>query len=74
MPLDSVRVLKIIRIKHVIERIGLSRSSIYDRLNPDSPRYDASFPRPINIGISAVGWLEVDVDEWIKSRVAQSIK
>ncbi|MCS7748841.1 AlpA family phage regulatory protein [Pseudomonas aeruginosa] len=74
MPLDTVRVLKIIRIKHVVEKIGLSRSSIYDRLNPDSPRYDASFPRPISIGISAVGWLEVDIDEWIKSRVAQSIK
>ncbi|ATN10431.1 AlpA family transcriptional regulator [Pseudomonas sp. FDAARGOS_380] len=59
---------KILRIKHVEERVGLSRSAIYDRLNPKSPRYDECFPRPFKIGLSAVGWLESSIELWIRSR------
>lgn len=59
---------KILRIKHVEERVGLSRSAIYDRLNPKSPRYDECFPRPFKIGLSSVGWLESSIELWIRSR------
>ncbi|MCY1542886.1 Prophage CP4-57 regulatory protein (AlpA) [compost metagenome] len=60
---------KILRIKHVQERIGLSRSAIYDRLNPRSPRYDKNFPAPFKIGISAVGWSEGSIDEWVRHQI-----
>ncbi len=58
---------RILRLKQVLERVGLSRSTIYDRINPASPRYDNSFPKPIKIGSSAVGWLESSINEWIES-------
>ncbi|MFA0945874.1 MULTISPECIES: helix-turn-helix transcriptional regulator [Pseudomonas syringae group] len=58
---------RILRLKQVLERVGLSRSTIYDRINPASPRYDSSFPKPIKIGRSAVGWLESSINKWIES-------
>ncbi|UTO21159.1 AlpA family phage regulatory protein [Acinetobacter sp. Z1] len=48
--------------------IGLSRSSVYDKMNPKSKRYDASFPRPIKLSISAVGWFEQDIIDWLNSK------
>lgn len=62
------RVLKVLRIRQVTDRTGLSRSAIYDRLNPRSPRYDSTFPRPMKLGLSAIGWLEDSINEWIESR------
>ncbi|WLG78937.1 AlpA family transcriptional regulator [Pseudomonas sp. FP1911] len=59
---------RVLRLKQVLDRVGLSRSTIYDRMNPASPRYDSSFPKPIKIGSSAVGWLESSISKWIESR------
>jgi len=64
--------LKIIRRKQVEERIALSRSAIYDKLSPSSPRFDPSFPRPITLGPNSVGWIEAEVDIWIQARVDAS--
>lgn len=58
---------KILRIKQVQERTGLGRSTIYDRINSKSPRYDASFPRPVRVGQAAIGWVESSISEWIES-------
>ena len=65
---------RILRLKQVVERTGLSRSTIYDRMNPKSKRYDNSFPHPIKLNANAtsstgaVGWLESSIDEWIDQR------
>ena len=64
--------MRVLRLKQVQDRIGLSRSTIYDRMNVESPRYDSTFPKPLKIGCSAVGWLEESVNDWIRSRVANS--
>jgi len=66
--------LRILRLRHVQNRIGLSRSTIYDRLNRASPRYDSKFPLPIRLGGTAVGWLESDIDEWILGRIIDAEK
>jgi prophage regulatory protein len=66
----AVAVVKVLRLKQVQGCVGLARSTIYDRMNPRSPRYDGSFPRPINLGGSAVGWLESDIHRWVDSRVS----
>ena len=58
---------RVIRIKEFAAMISLSRSTIYDRLNPKSPRFDPTFPRPIKLGASAIGWHLVDVAAWISS-------
>nr|WP_330220786.1 AlpA family transcriptional regulator [Pseudomonas frederiksbergensis] len=60
---------RILRLKQVQERVGLGRSTIYDRINPKSPRYDSSFPKPIKLGVSAVGWIEANITTWIESRM-----
>ena len=66
--------LRILRIRQLRECIGLSRSTIYDRLNPMSPRYDSTFPRPIKLGKFAVGWVEEDIHRWIGSRIEEAGK
>ncbi|WP_144203406.1 AlpA family phage regulatory protein [Shewanella sp. KCT] len=57
----------IIRLKTLIELTGLSRSSIYEKLNPDSPRFDPSFPQKVPLGARAVGWYQGEVESWLKS-------
>ncbi|MYM75598.1 AlpA family phage regulatory protein [Duganella sp. FT134W] len=37
----------ILRRKQVEARTGLSRSTIYEKINKKSPRYDHTFPRPV---------------------------
>ncbi|MDR1647773.1 MAG: AlpA family phage regulatory protein [Zoogloeaceae bacterium] len=62
----------ILRRRQVEVRTGLSCSSIYDKLNPKCRWYDSTFPRPINLGPRAVGWLSGEIDAWIKSRIEAS--
>ena len=66
--------LTILRLKQVRERLSLSRSTIYDKLNPRSPRHDPSFPKQISLGGDAVGWLESQIEEWIEMRIRESRK
>jgi prophage regulatory protein len=64
----------IIRRQQVEARTGLSRSAIYARLrrNPKRPHdYDPTFPRPVQIGPRAVGWIASEVDAWIEARTAR---
>lgn len=62
----------ILRRKQVEARTGLSRTTIYDRINPKSPRYDSTFPKPISLGAGAVGWVESELNSWIESRIVAS--
>jgi len=61
---------RIIRLKPLIARIGLSRSTIYDRMNRLSPRYDPTFPRSVKLGPGAVGWIESQITAWLEQRMA----
>ena len=70
MSLDLNSEIKILRLKSLCVRIGLGRSTIYDRINKKSPRYDKTFPRPIKLGATAIGWIESEVIAWIQQRVA----
>jgi len=68
------KTLRILRHKQLRERSGLGRSSIYERLNPKSVRYDPSFPKPITLGYGsrARGFLESEFDDWIRLQVDAS--
>jgi len=69
--------LVIIRRSQVENRIGLSRSAIYDRLDESSPRHDPSFPRPIKLGTGKnppIGFIEAEVNTWIKNQIEKSRK
>ncbi|MCB1989761.1 MAG: AlpA family phage regulatory protein [Burkholderiaceae bacterium] len=51
----------------VIERTGLSRSTIFAKLDPTHRCFDPQFPKRIRLGLKAVGWIEREVEEWIKN-------
>lgn len=59
---------RVLRIKRLKEKTGLSGSSLYNKLNPRSKYFDETFPKPIRLGTSSVGWIESEVDSWIASR------
>lgn len=54
---------RIIRLKEVLYRTGLSRGGVYARLGKDE------FPKSISLGGRAVGFLESDIDDWINERI-----
>ena len=62
--------IKILRLPAVADISGLSKSSIYEFINPRSPRYDKDFPKPIKLGASAVGWFQHEIYEWLLSKKA----
>ena len=64
--------LRIIRLKQVIEITGLSRSTIYDVMNPKSTRYDPDFPTSIQLTQGTVGWIYTEVEQWIENKIKQS--
>lgn len=65
---------RLLRRKQVEQAIGLSRSTIYARLDPKSSHYDPTFPRPITLGSMSVAWIEAEIQSWIASRIASSRK
>ena len=57
---------QILRLTDVIAMTGLSRSTIYLRM------VQGKFPKKINLGSRAVGWISSDVNEWIEERIRES--
>jgi prophage regulatory protein len=55
----------ILRRPEVERRTGLSRSTIYALIAA------RKFPKPVQLGPRAVGWLEDEVAAWIGGRAAQ---
>jgi prophage regulatory protein len=54
----------ILRRKHVENRTGLSRSTIYLRIQ------EGTFPRPVSLGSRAVGWPSNEVAAINAARIA----
>ena len=58
--------IEILRRPQVEARTGLSRSTIYQRIK------DGTFPRPISLGMRAVGWLDSEITAWLAERIKAS--
>ena len=58
----------ILRLPAVKSRTGLSRSSIYLRVS------QGMFPKQVSLGGRAVGWLESEVEDWLRQQVQSSRK
>ena len=50
---------RIVRMKTVLARTGLSRSTIYRKIA------EGSFPPRFKISVNGAGWKESDIDRWI---------
>ncbi|MFM1641210.1 MULTISPECIES: helix-turn-helix transcriptional regulator [Aeromonas] len=58
---------RLIRMKEVIQKTGLSKSSIYDLIARDQ------LPRPVRlspVGGRSVAFVESEIDSWIAERIA----
>jgi prophage regulatory protein len=52
----------VLRRREVEAATGLSRSAIYAAIAA------GDFPRPIKLGVRAVGWRLDDIDQWFATR------
>ncbi|WP_308410953.1 MULTISPECIES: AlpA family phage regulatory protein [Stutzerimonas stutzeri group] len=64
--------LVMLRLRDVLNRTGLSRSTIYNKLDASSPHYDEKFPRQVRVGSGAVRWIESEIDLWIEKCIVSS--
>lgn len=58
----SPAILRLLRLRDLQRRVPLARSTIYKKIAV------GAFPPPIALGPRAVGWLESDVEGWIRAR------
>ncbi|MFS8173557.1 helix-turn-helix transcriptional regulator [Vreelandella titanicae] len=54
---------RLIRIKDVMERTGLARSTVYKYISL------GQFPHPAKLGTRAVAWVESEIDTWINDSI-----
>ena len=63
---EEIQVNKLIRLKDVIERTGLARSTIYSKIQ------DGKFPNSISLGERSVAWIDREISEWIEQKILTS--
>lgn len=60
---------RIIRLKTVLDRTGLSRSTVYRKIA------EGTFPSQLRISVNGAGWSEAEINRWVANppvyRVAQ---
>ena len=54
------------RLPTVKRQTGLGRSTIYSRIS------DGTFPKPISLGGSMVGWVSTEISSWIYQQIETS--
>jgi prophage regulatory protein len=57
--------MRILRLPQVEAKTGLKHSAIYERIA------GGNFPKPIPLGKQARGFLESEVDDWIRAQAAK---
>jgi prophage regulatory protein len=60
---------QIINIKEVIQFTSISRAKIYEMINIDSKYYDPTFPKPVRLSESRIGWVALEVHQWIETKI-----
>lgn len=57
--------MRLIKLKEVIEKTSLGRSTIYEYMTK------GTFPKQVSLGAKSVAWLESEVDDWIMERIGE---
>ena len=57
---------RILRLRTVLDRTGLSRSTLYRKIER------GTFPAQVRISERCIGWREADIDRWLRSPVHYS--
>jgi prophage regulatory protein len=67
MPMQTETPDRILRLKAVLSRTGLSRSTVYRKMQ------NGTFPRNIKISTRCAGWRESAVADWMKNPMFFSV-
>ena len=60
---------QIINLKEVIQFTSISRAKIYEMINDSSRYYDPSFPKPVRLSESRIGWVALEFNQWIEAKI-----
>lgn len=55
---------RIIRLRTVLDRTGLSRSTIYRKIA------EGTFPPQLRISVNGAGWSEAEINRWVANPAA----
>ena len=57
--------MKVLRKREVAERLGVSQMTLW--------RWEkaSKFPRKVQLGAASVGYIQDEVDAWVRSRIEQ---
>ena len=61
--------VRLLRIAAVCSRLGLSRSTIYLRVNEGSSHFDPTFPKQVRLGRNSVAWVESEIEAWVAQQI-----
>lgn len=50
-----------ISIKQVVNFVGVGRSTIYEMMDEKSKYYDPTFPKPVRLSESRIGWSAYEI-------------
>lgn len=59
---------RIIRLRTVLARTGLSRSTLYRKIA------EGTFPTQLRISIHGAGWRESDIDRWVRDPMGWTLE
>lgn len=62
---NSPTQLRLIRLPEVISRVGIKRSTIYQRMA------EGRFPKGRSLGPKSTVWVEAEIDAWIAQIVGE---
>jgi len=70
----SISSTQAMRLDSVCAYVGLSRSSIYNKISETSPYFDPSFPKPYKLGAAAIAWDRTQLEAWTRMRMTEYSK
>ena len=59
----KVQSMKVLRLPSVCELTGVPRSTLYLYIKNNQ------FPKPIKLGVQSVGWIQAEVEQWLRQRM-----
>jgi prophage regulatory protein len=57
--------MRVIRLAELKNKVGWSEQNIQRKIRA------GLFPEPIHLGNNTVGWIEAEIDDWIKARIKE---
>lgn len=62
--MTNMKHIRLIKISEVIEKTGMSRSTVYDLIGK------GKFPQQVQLGPRSIAFVEAEIDSWIRNKIA----